>query len=98
MKTVKKVFCIALAALMLALSACTSAANGGETPAPANTNAPVQHANAGERFIRLSANVTPAQQSGQDPDAAFRKAQADFAVELFKNSLERGENSLVSPL
>ncbi|MBQ5488936.1 MAG: serpin family protein [Clostridia bacterium] len=98
MKTVKKVFCIALAALMLGLAACAPAANGGETPAPANTNAPVQHANAGERFKKLSANIAPAQQSGRQPDAAFRKAQADFAVELFKNSLERGKNSLVSPL
>lgn len=98
MKTVKKVFCIALAALMLGLAACAPAANGGEAPSPANTKAPVQHANAGERFIRLSANVTPAQQSGKDPDAAFSAAQADFAVELFKNSLERGENSLVSPV
>ncbi|MBR4636842.1 MAG: serpin family protein [Clostridia bacterium] len=98
MKTVKKVFCIALAALMLGLAACAPAANGGETPAPVNTNAPVQHSNAGERFKELSANVTPAQQTGRQPDAAFRKAQADFAVELFKNSLERGENSLVSPL
>ncbi|MBQ1684551.1 MAG: serpin family protein [Clostridia bacterium] len=98
MKTVKKVFCIALAALMLGLVACAPAANGGETPAPANTNAPVQHANEGERFKKLSTNIAPAQQSGREPDAAFRKAQADIAVELFKNSLERGENSLVSPL
>lgn len=100
MKTVKKVFCIALAALMLALSACTSAAmpGGTQTGKPANTNTPVQHSNAGERFVKLSANIAPAQQMGRQPDAAFRKAQADFAVELFKNSLERGENSLVSPL
>ncbi|MBR5949556.1 MAG: serpin family protein [Clostridia bacterium] len=50
-------------------------------------------------FMKLNAEPRAnSEVSPKQPDKAFAEAHADFMVELFKNSIKKGENSLVSPL
>ncbi len=46
----------------------------------------------------LMKGITPAKVEVVEIKDDFIKSQADFDIELFKNSIKRGENSLVSPL
>ena len=83
-KHTTKTIALLLAAAMLFLGAsCT-----GSPAAPSS----------GSKTENLSAAFTAARARGRQADDAFAKAQAGFAVELFKNGIRDGNNSLVSPL
>ena len=52
-----------------------------------------------KNFKKLSAaSRAKAEVEHKQPDQAFAAAHADFMIDLFKNGLKHGENSLVSPL
>ena len=87
-KHIKTIICLLLAASMLLGSlACTGNANGSGKKTAFSAKAE-----------NLSAKVTPAEAHGKAADQSFIAAQADFAVTLFKNSLNMQGNTLVSPL
>ena len=46
----------------------------------------------------LMGEVTPNRIDGRMADSAFVKSMADFSIELFKQSITDGKNSLISPL
>lgn len=46
----------------------------------------------------LMNGITPARVEAVEIRDDFIKSQADFDIELFKNSIKKGENSLISPL
>ena len=91
-----------LLALMLALLALAPACTPKQTDqqGKTNTDAPVSTApkSEGGEVVKLSAGVKANAVSEKAADDAFINAQTDFAVNLFKSALKKGENSLVSPL
>ncbi len=58
-----------------------------------NFDAPISAAS-----VRLTGTGSVTAASGQRTDDAFLSAQMDFAAELFRNTAQRDENTLVSPL
>lgn len=52
----------------------------------------------GGEVVNISSGVKANSVSGKNADEAFINAQTGFALELLKNSLNEGKNSLVSPL
>ena len=94
---IKTILCLLLAASMLFASACAKPGGGSQTAEPnGNTNGGNTAFN--PTAVNLSAKVTPAKTEGREADMEFIAAQADFAVTLFKNSLNMEGNTLVSPL
>lgn len=89
-------------ALILAMAALAPACTPKQTEQQGkiNTDTPVSTApkSDGEGVVKLSAGVKANSVAGKPADDAFINAQTDFAVNLFKSALKKGENSLVSPL
>jgi len=95
MKTVikenmKRIVAFMLSALMLAAVGCTP-----KLPLPPVSTPPTY---SGSETGRLTAKLKANDVAGKSADEAFITAQTDFAVNLFKSALNKGENSLVSPL
>ena len=94
--------CALMLALLLAMLTFMSgcAKKIANEPGKTETDAPVSTTpkNNGEGVVNLSAGVKANSVAGKSADDAFINAQTDFAVNLFKSALKKGENSLVSPL
>lgn len=104
MKTIKKLLSIILASAML--FAAVSCAGGERKPdekkddkiAENGTDTRPADENVPGKATLLSAGYQRMAADGEKADADFIAAQAEFAVELFKNSLSNDKNTLVSPL
>ena len=100
-KHINKLLSLILASVML-LGAFACAApkendnteENGKTPEPDNEIHQTGENVAG-RAIKLSAGYTPGTVRDANADAEFVKSQADFAVELLKNSLSGEKSTLV---
>ena len=79
-------------AIILMVAAIAANTAGCAAPQPAQ-NAP-QPAQAGDLMSEVSSNRV----SGRRADASFAESMAYFSIELFKESITDGENTLISPL
>ena len=94
-KTAKALLALTLILAMLLPTACVRPA---ENDAPEETAAPATAKPLTGKTENLTAGMEPGRVNERKIDARFIAAQTEFAVELFKNALEKGENSLISPL
>lgn len=95
MLQIKKAVCLAAAGIiLLGVTGCQKT----DTPGKTSNSGKYQPVKLSKNTVDLMEKVSASSSISKSPDRAFIDNAADFAIKLFKQSADKNENSMVSPL